>query len=1009
MTLVDILPSELPDVARASYDTETGTVGTPDGALFPDDGCRVSDGSVGWHDPETGQPMSAAWRFWDAGGHGGALPRREWDALQDWLVSRQGLVYMNATMDVESNRAGTGLGWPGADLIGNIAWDIGLVAGVLDPGTLVALDAQAKLAYGVSDKATALGPLKKWLMAARREVAKPRHARNRKHRKDGTPEEPSTPEEERFQTWAYYLAPWDLVRPYAATDAELTIRLARRQWQRLREGEGGPKRWEFVENDLRVLRTLIRMERRGLPYDWRRSEQIAAELSLDRDLAYSALPMGDPTPTNLAEWFYQRHGVEIIKETPGGKPSLDKEVIAAFAELDTPGAAQLRTWRTINGAIERWYEPFAAMTNRTDGRLRPRFKQTTVRSGRLSIQRVQLQAIPHNHVLRNTPELAGVPTPRDLIPTHEDGWDRWEMDLAQAELRVAAWMAPAMKMLQIVREGRDPHGELASATFGVKKGDDDWFLYRQVGKRGNFAQPVETPVLTPTGWRPIGDLQVGDRVVGAAGGTRVVGIPYEGNCEVWELRVADGSTIECSEGHRWGVERAGRADRQILRSWQLRERLDQRGRWYLPQLAPVEFDPVGLPVDPYLLGVLLGDGSFGHSTVHWTGLRSDHEIARWIETPDELVPRCYESRPHTLRWSIRGGHTRAGLRSLSLLGVTGHSKFIPEVYQRGTIRDRYRLLAGLLDTDGTITLPRPEVGGVIEFYSGAIRLAEGVCDLVRSLGGVARMRKCGNGHYAVSLRTPECPFRLGRKAERWRPPKSLARRIVSIEPTGRIAAQRCISVEASDSFYVTSGHGVTANSLIFGIGRDRLRADIKTQTGKLLPWEEIDSLRETFNDMHPEFRGAIQSESRKILSNVEQPSVGLCNGRRNGVFPYELDRDFDEATGKPYGPPKGMHKAFNRKVQGSIGEFAKEWMVRADAYLMEQIEDPAHGLLLQNHDALVISVPAGEQGALLAKQVRQIGLDLWVDWFQRPCDEEVDPSGILSVPGDIDLAFWNSK
>lgn len=684
MTLIDIKPSELPDdPGRIALDTETGTIDDPEGALFPDDGARVSDVSIAWHEGD--EPISVAWRFWDAGGHGGALPRAEWDYLCDWLRERPGIAMMNAPMDVGSMHAGTGLGWPGVDLLDRVCWDIGLVANVLDPGTLVALDAQAKRWFGVSDKAKALEPIKKWLMAKRREVAKPRHAENRRRRKVGEPELPPTREELIYQTWAYYLAPWELVRPYAATDAELTIRLARLQWLRLREGEGGAKRWDFVAHDHEVMRTLIRMERRGIPYDWKTSQEIAAKLAVKREELYRELPFGDPTPTNLHDWFYVKHEVPVIKMTPGGKPSMDAEVIEGLANTDVPGAAELQRYKKVNGAEERWYTPFARMTNKEDGRLRPRFKQTAVRTGRLSIQRAQLQAVPHNHVLRNTPVLAEYPTPRDLIPAHEPGWDRWEMDLAQAELRVAALLANAKNMLRIIREGRDPHGELASTSFGVKKGDDDWFKYRQVGKRGNF-------------------------------------------------------------------------------------------------------------------------------------------------------------------------------------------------------------------------------------------------------------------------------------------------------------------------------------SLIFGISPKRLKADIKTQTGVIVSLAEATDLRDTFNDLHPEFRQRIRIESQRVLKHRDAPRVKLINGRTNGIFKYELDRDYDEYD-KPIGPPKGMHKAFNRIVQGSIGEFAKAWMVAADRYLMAELAelDPEdrHGLLLQIHDALMVSVPEGEPGALLAKQVRQIGIDLWEQWFQRPSVDE--PSGTLSVPGDIDLNLWNQK
>lgn len=682
MTLLDLKPSELPDdVGRIALDTETGTIDDPEGALFPDDGARVSDVSVAWHEGD--EPMSVAWRFWDEGGHGGALDRSEWDYLHEWVLARPGIAMMNAPMDVASMYAGTGNGWTGVDLLDHVSWDIGLVANILDPGTLVSLDAQAKRWFGVSDKATTLAPLKKWLAQARRDESKARNAANRQRRKEGLPNLEATRAELRWAPWAYYLAPWELVRPYAAMDAELTIRLARLQWLRLREGEGGRKRWDFVRDDHEVMRTLIRMERRGIPYDWERSLGVARELQLKRAQLHAELPFGEPTPKNLHDWFFDRHKVQPTKFSKiTKKPSLDAEVIEHLTTLDTPGAAELRDYKKVDLAEARWYTPFARMTNKADGRLRPRFKQTAVKTGRLSIQRAQLQAVPHNHVLRNTPVLAEYPTPRDLIPASADGWERWEMDLAQAELRVAALLANAQNMLQIIRDKRDPHGELATSTFEVKKGDDDWFKYRQVGKRGNF-------------------------------------------------------------------------------------------------------------------------------------------------------------------------------------------------------------------------------------------------------------------------------------------------------------------------------------SLIFGIGKVSLQKDIKTQTGVYLPMPEVVRMIDTFRDMHPEFGRRISIESRRVLTDVKNPHVKLINDRINGIFPYELDHRYKE-DGTPYGPATGMHKAFNRIVQGSIGEFAKAWMVAADEYLMTELADldpeDRHGLLLQIHDALMISVPEGELGEVLAKNVRQIGIDLWDKWFTT------EINGVERyVPGDIDLGRWNAK
>lgn len=659
-------PSELPEwVQRCALDTEDGTIDRPDGALYPDDGARVSDVSVAWHTP-LGVVETHAWRFWDAEGHEGfePLPESEWDALCDWLLRREGIVMHNSLYDCIMMEVGTGNGYRGVDLLDLVCWDTLLVAAFLDPTELTALGAQSEIHLGETDKADTLKPIKQWLADRRRAAAKGRNAENARRRKEGKENLPPTPAEIRYQPWAYYLAPWELVEPYAASDASQTIRLARQQWARLRDGEAGRNPWPTVHHDLEVMRTLCRMERRGLPYDVERSLEVAAKLRWRRVELEAELPFGKPTPTKLKEWFFDRHRVKPLKVSDKtGEPSCDAETIDYMAETDVPGAAELNRYKKVDGAETRWYRPFAEMTG-SDGRLRPRYRQTAVRSGRLSIERAQLQAIPHDYVLEKSPELSPYPTPRQCIRP-EEGWDLWEMDLAQAELRVAAWMAVAETMLAIIREGRDPHGELASATFGVKKGDDEFFRYRQVGKRGNF-------------------------------------------------------------------------------------------------------------------------------------------------------------------------------------------------------------------------------------------------------------------------------------------------------------------------------------SLIFGIGKDKLKADIRSQTGVDLPMPQVMKMIRTFRDMHPEFGRAIDRDSRAAERSRH---VTLVNGRQNWFKSFERD----------------LHKAFNRRVQASIGEFAKAWMVDADAMLRREIEDPRHGLLLQIHDSLVMSVPAGESGAALAKRARQIGLDKWDEWFQRPAVDSDGNPYVLSVPGGIDSNLWGQK
>src|SRR5690625_7075201 len=93
-----------------------------------------------------------------------------------------------------------------------------------------------------------------------------------------------------------------------------------------------------------------------------------------------------------------------------------------------------------------------------DGRLRGNVRQNGTVSGRFSISRVQLQSIPHDFRLDGFEVLEGIPTPRGMIGAGvQPGYKLWELDLANAELRVAAMMAKCTRMLDLIHQGKDLH------------------------------------------------------------------------------------------------------------------------------------------------------------------------------------------------------------------------------------------------------------------------------------------------------------------------------------------------------------------------------------------------------------------------------------------------------------------------------------------------------------------------------------------------------------------------
>ncbi|MFI9834957.1 helicase-related protein [Streptomyces sp. NPDC051913] len=289
------------------------------------------------------------------------------------------------------------------------------------------------------------------------------------------------------------------------------------------------------------------------------------------------------------------------------------------------------------------------------------------------------------------------------------------------------------------------------------------------------AQPLDSLVLTPVGFRPMGDLRVGDEIVVPDGDIALIdGVYPQGEREVWRLILSDGSSVECDDEHLWIVGTSRGWDRgQAPKVMTTREiRLDAfkangSSKWYLPTADPVDLgDDSGLPLDPYLFGLLLGDGSVRHHL-------------RLATVDDEM----------------------------------SHGKFVPDEFKNTSIKNRLALLQGLLDTDGTVG----KDGLSISLCSASRRLAEDVAWLVRSLGGRATvLPKKAAFNVSVALPDDYAPFRLTRKAEqvRSRPRYDTFRRgIRAVEHVGRKPVQ-CISVAHPSHAYVTDNFTVTHNTMV---------------------------------------------------------------------------------------------------------------------------------------------------------------------------------------------------
>jgi hypothetical protein len=366
------------------------------------------------------------------------------------------------------------------------------------------------------------------------------------------------------------------------------------------------------------------------------------------------------------------------------------------------------------------------------------------------------------------------------------------------------------------------------------------------GEMGSGKQlATSANVLTPRGKRRIGELQVGDEVLGSDGKPhRVTGVYPQGVRDMYRMHFTDGTYLDSGAEHLWSVHSAVQKDRGhpgLIKSTAelMAEPLrDSAGnlRRYIPLItAPLEMD-IGLPrpVPPYTLGALLGDGSILDSTPELCDAEGTvaAEIAAELEAFGfhGLVLARYDHKSY----SIKDTQQRPNRLSEALkeIGVHGHrawEKFVPDAYKYGPADVRIAVLQGLLDTDGSQCDTRSRCS--IEFCSTSHQLMLDVQWLVESLGGTARIAKPrrttfshkgekreGRTSWRMSIQLPPWvtnPFRMERKRNLYQPRTKYhpTRGITAIEPAGQEEAV-CISVDSPDKLYVTEHAIVTHNTTI---------------------------------------------------------------------------------------------------------------------------------------------------------------------------------------------------
>ena len=415
----------------------------------------------------------------------------------------------------------------------------------------------------------------------------------------------------------------------------------------------------------------------------------------------------------------------------------------------------------------------------------------------------------------------------------------------------ACWTGEEMRPLR--------YDDFTSGTFGhlrPKKNDPyqacmfDSLSHNQInlitGKAGSGkAQPNSTLIPTLNGYKKLGDIKVGDKILDRFGKeTTVLGVFPQGNIEKYKITFSDQRVSYCNDEHIWSCY----TSKGNLKNFTVKEmlkmgiKIGNNYRFRIPISNPIEYSTKSFPIDPYVMGVFLGDGCCLE-----TALTLSSEDIEIVEEVNKLINSVeyYSSTDKNYNYyfykTLNSKHLKGQrCRILTKEFFKGfenevlqysYNKKIPEIYKYGSINQRFALLQGLMDTDGSIDSPEK---GRTSFCSTSLQLIKDVQEICWSLGFSATIstdsrkeKYTNNICYKLLIQCnknikPNL-FRLPRKKDiaikyskrnlKFQHHKNKLS-IVAIEKCEEKEEMTCLYVDNPEHLYLTEQFIVTHNTLI---------------------------------------------------------------------------------------------------------------------------------------------------------------------------------------------------
>ena len=373
--------------------------------------------------------------------------------------------------------------------------------------------------------------------------------------------------------------------------------------------------------------------------------------------------------------------------------------------------------------------------------------------------------------------------------------------------------------------------------------DDSIRIVTMTGEAGTAkAQPNNTPIPTPLGWKKLGELEIGDYVFDRLGNpTKVLGVYPQGVKPTYKITFSDGRTTLCADEHLWDVYTSKTKDNKYknknqkpmtLSTLEIIDKLkdmnkDREGKnkkWlYIQNNGAVQYTKKHLPIDPYALGVLLGDGCLTCSGLQVSS--NEEDIIKKVANNLDLTYKKAIGNNYT--WVFSVGNRREIKESLKNMGllVTAEKKHIPNIYLESSIEDRMELLKGLMDTDGNVGKKNR-----LSFSTTSKKLKDDFMLLCRSLGFITSENKPQtsierkNPLYTVRIQTNEKIFSSLKHESRWQKHIDTSienigihhNQFIAIKNIERVEDQEntCIYVDNEEHLYQTENFIVTHNTIL---------------------------------------------------------------------------------------------------------------------------------------------------------------------------------------------------